>query len=288
MARKIEVIKSQIIAQKDADSTLSGLNSPSQTAIYNLWAYITAVAIGILEQLLDVFRRDMEVLVSKSAPSTYVWIREKVKLFQFGYDVKLNTTDLTYYYETTDTTAQIISRVSVLKGGNKTVFIKVAKSEPPVALNGTEKTAVANYVNEVCSAGIDYQVISLESDKLYIRSEIFYNGQFSDTIENDVKTAIADYLSNISSPENFNGTIKISAIQDVIQSVTGVTDVLIKEVKLRDNNTVFASASRLVGGATLDFDTRIIYKSSETVSGYVVTETTPSYTIDDSLTFTAV
>ncbi len=284
MARKIQTIKAQIIAQKNADAVLSGLTSPSQTALFNLWAYITAVAIGIFEQILDVFKVDMEAIVNKSAPSTYVWIREKVKLFQYGSSVLLNLTDLTYYYAAPDVDKQIVTRVSVSKGTNKQVLVKVAKSEPPVAFSGGEVSALQAYVEEVCGAGIDYKVSSAESDKLYVKAEVFYQGQFSSTIEDDVIAAINAYLSNLSSPENFNGVVRVSALQDAIQNVIGVNDVVLKEVKIRGNATAFGSATVLIGSP----DTLINFKSSTTVSGYVVSETTVSNTLEDSLIFTAV
>jgi hypothetical protein len=50
MARSIATIKQQIINAKNADPILSEkLTSTSQTAIWNLWAYITAVAINLHE-----------------------------------------------------------------------------------------------------------------------------------------------------------------------------------------------------------------------------------------------
>ena len=284
MARKIQTIKAQIIAQKNADATLAGLTSPSQTALYNLWAYITAVAIGIFEQILDVFKIDMESIVNKSAASTYVWIRNKVKLFQYGSSVLLNLVDLTYYYAVPDIDKQIVTRVSVSKGTNKQVLIKVAKSEPPVAFTSGEVSALQAYVDEVCGAGIDYKVSSAESDKLYVKAEVFYQGQFSSTIENDVIAAINAYLSNLSSPENFNGVVRVSALQDAIQNVIGVTDVVLKDVKIRGNATPFGSATVLIGSP----DTLINFKSSTTVSGYLVSETTALNTLADSLIFTAV
>ena len=284
MARKIQIIKAQIIAQKNADATLAGLTSPSQTGIYNLWAYITAVAIGILEQILDVFKSDMEILVSKSAPSTFVWIREKVKLFQYGSSVLLNFTDLTYYYAAPDPLKQIVTRVSVSKGNNKQVLIKVAKSEPPTSFLPGEISALQSYVEERCSAGIDYKVSSGNPDNLYINAEVFYQGQFSSTIQNDVITAINLYLANLSSPDNFNGLVRVSAISDIIQSVQGVIDVVLKQVKIRGDATPFASATVLIGTP----DTLINFKSSTTVSGYVIAETTTLNTLLDSLTFTAV
>ena len=284
MARKIETIKAQIIAQKNASTVLSGLTSPSQTAKFNLWAYITAVAIGIFEQIQDVFKADMEAIVAKSAPSTYVWIREKAKLFQYGSSVLLNLTDYTYYYSAPDTEKQIVTRVSVSKGTNKQVLIKVAKEEPPVSFTSGELSAFQAYIDEVCSAGIDYKVSSADSDKLYVKAEIFYQGQFSSTISDDVITAIDAYLANLSSPENFNGVVRVSALQDAIQNVTGVQDVVLLEVKIRGNSTPLASATVLIGSP----DTLINYKSSTTVSGYVVSETTALNTLSDSLIFTAV
>lgn len=284
MARTIEQIKQQIITQKNADSTLSGLNSPSQTAIYNLWAFITAVAIGIFEQLLDLYKSDIETIVSKSHGSHLAWIRVKVLEWQNGDNILLNTTDYNYYYAVVDTLKNIVTRVSVNNAPNKTVIIKVAKSDPPEPLSAGEVVALGAYINEICSAGITYLVTSTDSDKLYIRAEIFYNGQYASTIEDDVKGAIDLYLQNLSSVENFNGVIKVSALQDAIQQVIGVDDVVLKEVRLRADLTDFVNGTVMIGTP----DTAIQEKSLNTYSGYVVTETETGQTIDDTLTFTTV
>lgn len=151
----------------------------------------------------------MEAIVAKSSPSTYVLIREKVKLSQYGSSVLLNLIDFTYYYVAPDLNKQIVTRVSVSKGTNKQVLLKVAKQEPPIAFTSGEVSALQAYVNEVCGAGIDYKVSSANSDKLYVKAEVFYQGQFSSTISDDVITAINAYLTNLSSPDNFNGVVKV-------------------------------------------------------------------------------
>ena len=85
MARTIATIQNQIIANKNADTNLSGLTSPSMSAVWLAWSFICAVAINLFEQLLDVFKTDLESNLPGSALANGAWIQNQV-LNVFQYD----------------------------------------------------------------------------------------------------------------------------------------------------------------------------------------------------------
>lgn len=271
MARSTAEIKAAMIAEKALQTSLAGLTSTSTTAIWNLYFFIVAQAINIFEQLQDVFKTEIEGIAAAAVPATPPWIQQKV--FEFQYDAAtpqvITLVDFVPTYATVDTTKRIVTRCSVKTNANKTVNVKVAKGTTPGPLAGAEQTALEAMLDAILPAGVQRSVINLTSDKLWIDGDIYYNGQYSATISADVIAAIKAYLADLP----FDGVVKISSIEDAIQSVAGVTDVVITEVRARANTTAFGSASTIA-------------RTWDTVAGYIVEETTAGQTFTDTLTFT--
>jgi hypothetical protein len=278
MARTIEVIKAQIVASKDAETNLSSLNSTSQTAIWNLWAYIVAVSIYYIEVLVDLLKSTIDKTVADGVPGTAQWMKNKTLSFQYDLTTPqlLSVgTDFTIKYDPIDTTKQIITRCAVVQGGNKEVNIKVAKSATPEVLTALEKSALQGFWSVQGFAGVTINIINEVSDKLYLKGNIYYDGQYSEVIEANVITAIKAYLASLP----FDGVIKLSAIEDTIQGVTGVKDVTLLDVALRSDSTAFASTTYMKQGGLF------LVKSITPYSGYAIEENTSTYTFADKLDF---
>jgi len=275
MARPIAVIQQQIIDQKNLQTVLSDLNSPSQVAIWRLWTFIIAISINLLEQVMDIFKAVIEAIVAHSIPGTPAWLRNQVLLFQYSAttpQVVVINSDFSVGYAIVNPGLRIATRVSVKQGANNVVNVKVAKSEPPVPLSALEQTSLRAFLTRIGFAGVQTNIISSNSDRLYLQAYVYYNGQYSSTISTNVILALTNYLANLSSAVNFDGIVKVSAIEDVIQGVTGVTDVQILSVKGRLDGIPFINATDVVR----------IY---ETYAGYIIQEDTAGKTFTDSLTF---
>lgn len=276
MARTIDQIQQEIIAQKEATPELSGL-SGSRRAMWRLWTRVIATIMATAEQLADVFKSDIEKQLAKGAPSTPLWIQDQV--FKFQYDAinpqVLVMDNFAPSYATVDETLRIVTRCSVKADFSNVVNVKVAKSDIPEPLDNSEKSALQDYVTMIGTAGINYLVSSSESDKLYVEADIYYRGQYSAIISDTVKTAISSFLSSIP----FDGTLLLSDLEIAIKSVAGVKDVVLKNVYARKDITSFASATKLIENNT------IILRGWDTIAGYIVAETTSGQTLDDSLTF---
>jgi hypothetical protein len=277
VSRTIKQIQDSIINEKALHTELTSLNSPSQTAIWRLWTYITAVAIYVHETLWDKFKVELEAIVDTAQIGTEGWVQQKA--FEFQYDSTnpqiVTLVDFVPTYKPIDDTKKIITRCSVKTLPSKIVSIKVAKSDPPVPLDSTELNSFTGYLDEISFAGVAYNAASLDSDKLFVDAEIYYNGQYATVISGSVITAINTYLSRIP----FDGIIRLSALEDAIQSVAGVTDVVLNNVALRADSTAFASSTYLVSSNTT------VFNKYGLVSGYVIPETTSGSTLSDSLTF---
>lgn len=279
MARSIATIVALLDAEQAAQTGLSGLNSPSTTAIFKLWKYIVATQMFLQETLWDIYKAALELIISKAAVGTSAWLQDKVLKFQYDAttpQVLSVGSDFSVNYTTVDTTKQIITRAAVNRTAQRTVLVKVAKSDPPVALSGPELSSLNGYLDDICFAGVNYVATSLVSDKLYLKANVYYDGQYSSTISDAVISAVNVYLSALP----FDGKIKLSAIVDSIQSVTGVNDVVLEDVAVRADATAFASKTYMVQGNTT------LIPLYQLAAGYIIEETTASNTFTDTLTFT--
>jgi len=286
MARSINVIQQQILDAKAADSNLNGLTSNSKVAIWRLWVYIVAVCINIFEQLMDAYKIEIEAIADTAIPGTPQWVKDRTLRFQYDATVpqvlEINS-DLTLSYEVEDDTKRIVTRCSVTQGISKAVSIKVAKAtsitdDTPIALTTPEYNSLVGYWNLIGFAGLTYNIINKSSDKIGVTGTIYYKGQYSSTIQQDVENAIKNYLAEIP----FDGKVRISKIEDAIQAVTGVNDLKIDTVRARDNDTVYDSGVKIY-----DLATGVNYVTYQMVAGYAIPETTTSYTLADTLTYVA-
>ncbi len=283
MARSIEVIKQQMLDTKATLSELDGLTSNSQVSIFGQLFHVTAVNIAVLEQLIDAYIAEIETIINAQAIGSIPWLRAKILEFQYGDYVELNTTTFEIAYPEVDETLKIITRCSVSESGNLIVQAKVAKSDPPVALSGGEQTALSDYVKVIKPAGTQVNVISLDSDKLYIEGVVYYSGQYSSVIQTNVEAAITTYMADLSSADNFDGVVRVLEIQDAIQEVEGVVDMRLTEISARPDTTDFASRTTVY-----KLSTGVNLREYETASGYIVEEDTAGDLFADKITYVAV
>lgn len=280
MARSINEIQAGIIASVQADTMLGpALTSTSKRAIWRLWTFIFAVAINILEQIMDVFKTNTDITVSLAAPQTSQWLQNMVNQFQYSATNPqiLQLINLVPQYPIVDTSLLIVSRCSVNTSLAGAVVIKVATGNPPTALSSLQLSALQSYVNLIGVTGIDYAVISGSADKIMIQADVYYNGGYSSVISSNVQDAINNYLSILP----FNGALKLTDLAASIRDAAGVTDVIFKNVVCRADTTSLASGTYLVTG------NQYVGRLWPTVAGYIVGETTSGSTFSDTLNFIA-
>lgn len=229
MARTIAEIQTDIIAQKNADSTLSGLSSGSATAIWRLWTYVVAVAIYTLESLYDAFRAQVLDDVARLKPHTPRWYQEKALAFQYGADLPDDSDEYDNTGVDVDTIEdqQIIAQAAVVEESGKLV-VKVAKETGGVLvkLDAPEVTSFTAYMGEIKDAGVDVEVRSFDADKLVIEMDVYYDplvlnssGQRIDGANNTpVQDAVEAFLRELP----FNGIFIKSKLVDKLQDVEGV------------------------------------------------------------------
>jgi hypothetical protein len=276
MARTVAQIKQSMLDAKNADPTLSALTSTSQTAKWNLYYFIVASCIAIFEQLQDLFKTDLEAIASTAAPSTPQWTRNKVLKYQKGDVAELNTTTFTVEYPTINTTNQILTRCAVITAPNRTVLIKVAKSDPPVPVSVGELAELQSYIETFNPAGIAFTLINENSDKMEVAATIYYNGQYSAVISTNVVAALNNYMATLP----FNGVISTQSVVDAIQAAEGVISVSLARILVRKHTVAYGA------GVTLyNLSTGVDSVQYQTIAGYVAQETTATHTFADTLSY---
>jgi hypothetical protein len=276
MARTVAQIKQSMLDAKNADPTLSALTSTSQTAKWNLYYFIVASCIAIFEQLQDLFKVDLETIASTAAPSTPQWTRNKVLAFQTGDVAELDTTTFVIEYPTITAANQILTRCAVVTAPNRTVLIKVAKSDPPEPVSVGELAELQSYVETFNPAGIAFTLINEDSDKIEVAATIYYNGQYSAVIQDNVEAALNNYMANLP----FNGVISTQSVVDAIQGAEGVISLSLTRILVRRDTFAYGA------GVTLyNLSTGVDSVQYQTYAGYVVEETTASHTFADTLTY---
>lgn len=283
MARTIDQIQQQIVDTKEATTELNGLTSTSKRAIWRLWTNVMATSIAFEEQLQDQFKAEMDNDIEKAAPGTPLWIQKKV--FEFQYDSNnpqiIQLIDTVPQYVIVDPSLRIITRCSVTTDLNNVVKVKVAKSSPPEALDDLELSSLQGFLNVLGTAGITYVAASSNPDKIYVSADIYFNGSYGAVIQTNVISAINNFLS-VFSQTQFNGSMLISDLEATIKSVEGVQDVVLKDVKARQDSDTFDNGTYLVQNQ------QTISRLWPTVAGYIIEEDTVGKTFIDSLNFIVV
>lgn len=272
--RTIAVIQAQIIANKNLQTNLSGLNSPSNVSYWKLFTYLQAVGINLLENILSLLQIEIEATVAKGVPGTSSWIRDQVLKFQYQVSppqvVQINS-DFTVSYPIPNPALFAITNCAIVPGNAGIISVKVATGTPPAAISGSVKTALISFLNTILPAGAVFQVISVAADTLRVDAEIFYNGQYTGNIQSAVEAALTDYMNDLP----FNGVVKVSDIEKTILSVAGVTDVTFSQITATPNGG---------GGIDMVLASTENSRSYQTYAGYIIND--GSNPFSSTLTYT--
>lgn len=292
MARPVAQIQNDIQAALVSNLAAVGITLDitqwSRRNMLRVLRFVFATATNYLEQLMDILKTSIETTASQASAPSYSWIQLKMFLFQYSATNPqvLQIIDTIPQYPVIDTTLQIITGCAVTSSVSNEVVIKVAKGNPFTSLTTLEKSAAQGYINELGAAGINYTVVSLDSDKIYINADIYFNGQYSSVISDNVIAALNSFLQNIATTNlttssTTNGGVKVSDLENVIRGVAGVNDVVVKNIKARPDTALFSAGVDLVLNQT------ILSRQWLPIAGYTSQETTSGKTFTDSLNFIA-
>lgn len=252
MARKIEEIYNDIVAEKQGFAELASLMpqynlsppapgnpfadmlndvaSVSKVAIWKLWIYLVAVAIYTHETLWDKFRAETEEIARQSIAGNLAWYAAQVKLWQFGSPLMWNHNTYRYYYLDADSpigaAKRLVKKVSCTEVNNAMVngvLIKVARMNGGTLapLTALQLSSLETYVNRIKFAGVQTSVVSLLPDKVKLDMQIYYDGTLDlAAFKTELEAGLKNYLLNI----EFDGVLYINELIDAIQAVPGTME----------------------------------------------------------------
>ena len=255
MARTTAYWKQQILNQLEAPEV--GCDSPSQVSKYNLLAYIVGASIAVFDQLLDLFRVEIDSKIDSINPATRPWYGRKALEFQNG-DVVLIQLDssqsnyLSAYYPIIDASKNIVTRVGISATADKNVLVRVAKGTDTLGpLSAPELANLQAFFDEIAPADSVVVAESIDPDLVAITGTFYYNGQYTSTMLEDIKTGVKNYLATLSSGSNFTGVFKVIDLEIYLRQITGMQDLKISDIECRQNVVAFGSGIPMVTAYTL-------------------------------------
>lgn len=229
MARSINEIYKEIVAEKDKRLELSEYKSDSKVSVINGIAWFVSAAIYSFETIMDTFIVDINDIIKdriNGTPSYYVNAALK---YQHGDKLKIKDDGLGFGYEKTDETKRIITQASYQESSNPQsldtkLILKVAtgtngKLSP---LTEDQLTQVTAYINQIKFAGTYIEVVSRKGDIIIPRLTVFYDGS---VMEETMRSALDDALNKFIMETKFNSAIYVSSIVSCLMAVEHVTDV---------------------------------------------------------------
>ena len=229
MARSINEIYKEIVAEKDKRLELSEYKSDSKVSVINGIAWFVSAAIYSFETIMDTFIVDINDIIKdriNGTPSYYVNAALK---YQHGDKLKIKDDGLGFGYEKTDETKRIITQASYQESSNPQsldtkLILKVAtgtngKLSP---LTEDQLTQVTAYINQIKFAVTYIEVVSRKGDIIIPRLTVFYDGS---VMEETMRSALDDALNKFIMETKFNSAIYVSSIVSCLMAVEHVTDV---------------------------------------------------------------
>lgn len=268
MSRSIQTIQNSIQQIVASQSSLSSLNlSNSQTSIYGLWENVMSVNQNIEETLWDLYSVMLDNIASNAPISTDNWVYTKVLEFQWDPSIPQSVSvdpsnNFTVGYNPVDLSKRIITQAAVITLPNRLVSVKVATGTPPAKLSAIQLASFIGYMDEITPAGVQYLPSSANADLLNIELDLFYNGQYSATIQTVVNAAIATFITNLP----FNGIFKLSQFEQYLLAIPGVTDVDFKNISISPGPPIPVNYFYLVQNYTEVFPTYPLYAGYATLN----------------------
>lgn len=251
MARTIQQIKKMITGDFMSNPVIQekyGLtgkedfeNAFSQVSVENILFGIVASAIYILESLFDVLRKEVDEKIADAIIASVPWYHKIALQFQYGDSLTLDEYTQRYVYENIDTSKQVVRYASCRdEGGYVYILVAGEKDGLPAKLDDNVMVSFRAYINQLKPAGIVTEIYSYDPDKIIIDMAIEYNplilnpdgSQIDDLNKFPVEDAIVSYLGEI----RYGGVFNKTHLVDAVQKVSGVTDIILRGVKVKSSN----------------------------------------------------
>jgi hypothetical protein len=261
MARNVQQIFNEILAEKATLSSLNGLTTPSgvnqaqlllgqlssgsRVALWRLWTWIIAFSIYTMELFWDTAKSELTSLADEAFIGSAKWLAQKVKDAQLG-DIPIVSDDFKVTYNTVDESKRFITKVSIGRE-NGVVIVKTAAGSPDAlrTLSDTELSYGSAWLNAIQFVAPKAVMVRRAADKLKVDLKIYFSGLYAEAdVKAGIETAIRTYLATT----DFDGLISVQKLTDSIQAVPGVNDVEVDSYQARPaSSTAFTNFSNQRG-----------------------------------------
>lgn len=229
MGRTLQQIEGEL------DSTINAAiatPSASQFAEWRIWRNIFARALWVFEQIMDLFRAEIEQRVQTKQPGSVAWYYDRILEFQGSNDEvevfqgdALVVTELgVLQYAQPDATRQIIAQAS-LRAVSGTLVVKLAKrldESNYQALDEDEQAAFALYMENIKYPGTSVTIISMTADLIKYALNIIYDPIYTTTtVQENVLAKLAEYRDSL----GFDDRIYPAKIIEKVMEAQGVVAV---------------------------------------------------------------
>ncbi len=249
MARTINEIKTELLSKVAGDATLGPLlNSTSNVAIFNVWCFVFAVCAWTLENIMDIFKSEVDYTIAQDKSHRPQWYVNKAKEFQYGY----NLVPEQDYYDNTGIDPALVAASKIVAYAAMVeepyIRMKVAKLSGTnlAKLSAPELAAFIVYMRRVKDAGVKLHggtmtslatITSTDPDKLRLVVRAKFNplvlnstgARIDGSNPAPLKDAVKSYLQNI----DFNGLFSVQKLEKEMLAVDGIDDLKIDGIQTK-------------------------------------------------------
>jgi len=233
MANTINYYYQLVITQKESTTELNVLDSTSAVANFNLWAFIVATVMMVLDNLFGLHLSEVNTIVATLKPHSPTWYQALALRFQYGQDTVPDTDQYANTGLSADqiTAQQIIAQAAVTEVSTATAIglrVKVVKlvSSVYTQLTSDELAAFTAFMNLQKDAGVNIIAQSLLPDGLKNQIQIFYDPLIlksdGSRIDGTNSTPVLDGYNAYLQSLPFDGQYSNTALSNYLQTVSGV------------------------------------------------------------------
>lgn len=245
MSRTIKQIYEQAVSERNKRLELAEFSSDSKLSILNGITWVTSAVIYTFESLLDVFAVDIAGAINERVNGTPAYYANALLQYQQGDELTVREDGLAFGYANIDETKRLVTQVSYVESTDDVnldskLILKVATGPRGKlqAISAEELVPITAYINRIKFAGTRLEVVSLPGDVLIPRLTVYFDGALT---ESDMYQAIEDKLFAYMMEVDFDSTVYVSKIIEVIRGAAHVTDVWIDEDAVPEQGVFLAS-----------------------------------------------
>lgn len=203
----------------------------SQFAEWRLWVSIFARAIWAFENIMDIFKAEVQTIIAKKQPGTLAWYSERILEFQgetltgnIYQGDNLIVDNGVVRYETPDPSRRLITQAA-LSAAAGTLAIKLAKKDGATTyqkLTASELLAFGVYMDNIKYPGTTINLISADGDVITYELNIIYDPIFTTaTIETNVLAKLEEFRQSL----GFDDRLYSQKLVEKVMEAEGVVTV---------------------------------------------------------------